>query len=58
MEEAVNVKELSENYGTMHLLIALIMRQLNCDEEKANSIYWEIYSDVDRLIEFTVDNME
>lgn len=54
----MTIKELAEGHGTLDLLTALIMRQQGCSEEAADEICWKIHEDVDRLIEYTVDNDE
>lgn len=58
METNNSVKMLAETYGTLDLLKALIMRQSGCSEEAADDILWRIHEDVDRMIEFVVDDME
>lgn len=47
----MSIKELAANHGSIDLLVAAIMRQRGCSEEEASELYWEIYTDLDRLID-------
>ena len=55
----MTVKELAENYGTLNLLTAYIMRTVNVSEEVAAEMVYEVDMDFERLLEeLTYNNNE
>lgn len=56
----MSIKELAENYGTLDLLTAYIMRTANVGEEMATDMVYKIDMDLERWLEELVyeDEME
>lgn len=47
----MTVKELADNYGTLDLLTAYIMRTANVSEEVAADLVYQIDMDLERCLE-------